>query len=548
MNDDLEPTQSGPTGWELVPDKHASTENTPPRGVPFDQGFSADQDVRRDAQGPSAPEGWTTDEPTPYPWAPASGHRAPWPQPGAADPATPWPQPGAGGPATPWPGGGGHWGSAGMPPGGYWQTPPPPYHAPQPPKRHRLRALAVAMLVLAVLAGILIGRTVWQPTSNNQALPSSNGGSNGVSNGASTPPPQGSQGSNGSSNASGGPSDVSSIAAGVDPGLVDINTTLGYQSEEAAGTGMVLTSNGEVLTNNHVITGATKISVTDIGNGHTYNADVTGYDRTSDVAVLQLQDASGLQTVTTANSSNLSVGQAVVGIGNAQGEGGTPSAVGGSVTALNQSITASDESDGTSEQLSGLIQTNANIQPGDSGGPLVTTSGQVMGMDTAASSTSGGFQIQGGSNQAFSIPINTALSIAKQIESGQASTTVHLGQTGFLGVEVSPDQGSSSGSNGGGFGGLGGLGNGLGGLGNGSGSSTSGAQIEGTVSGSPAAQAGLGQGDVITAIDGHNISSANDLSTQIEQYHPGDTVSVQYTDSSGQSHTVSITLASGPAG
>ena len=225
---------------------------------------------------------------------------------------------------------------------------------------------------------------------------------------------------NGNSGSSGGsgPSDASAIAAKVDPGLVDINTTLGYSQEQAAGTGIVITSNGVILTNNHVINGATKISVTDVGNQKTYTAKVVGYDRSHDIAVLQLQNASGLQTAPL-DTSNASVGEDVVGVGNAGGTGGTPSAAGGTVTALNQSITASDQGDGTSEQLSGLIETNADIQPGDSGGALVNTSGQVLGVDTAASAGYS-FQFNGQSqgNQGFAIPINTALSIARQIEAG----------------------------------------------------------------------------------------------------------------------------------
>ena len=225
---------------------------------------------------------------------------------------------------------------------------------------------------------------------------------------------------NGNSGSSGGsgPSDASAIAAKVDPGLVDINTTLGYAQQQAAGTGIVLSSNGVILTNNHVINGATKISVTDVGNQKTYTAKVVGYDRSHDIAVLQLQNASGLQTAPLA-TSHASVGQDVVGVGNAGGTGGTPSAAGGTVTALNQSITASDQGDGTSEQLTGLIETNADIQPGDSGGALVNTSGQVIGVDTAASAGYS-FQFNGQSqgNQGFAIPINTALSIARQIEAG----------------------------------------------------------------------------------------------------------------------------------
>jgi S1-C subfamily serine protease len=185
----------------------------------------------------------------------------------------------------------------------------------------------------------------------------------------------------------------------------------------------VLTSSGEILTNNHVIDGATSISVTDIGNGKTYTATVVGYDTTKDIAVLQLRDASGLQTASIGNSSNVSVGETVVGIGNAGGTGGTPSAAGGTVTALDQSITASDESSGSSEQLTDLIETNADIQAGDSGGSLVDSSGQVIAMDTAAStgsSDSTGGQSSG--YQSYAIPINEAISIANEIEAGLGSS------------------------------------------------------------------------------------------------------------------------------
>ncbi|MBO0747054.1 MAG: trypsin-like peptidase domain-containing protein, partial [Acidimicrobiaceae bacterium] len=354
----------------------------------------------------------------------------------------------------------------------------------------------------------------------------------------------GSSGSGSVSTSPGSPSDVSSIDKKVAPGLVDINITLGYQSEQAAGTGMVLTSSGEVLTNNHVIDGATSISVTDLANSKTYSAKVLGYDPSADVAVLQLQGASGLQTVSIGDSSKVSVGQAIVGIGNAGGSGGTPSAAGGAITALNQSITASDSGNGSNEQLSGLIGTNAQIEEGDSGGPLVTSSGQVIGVDVAGSSSNNSaFSANSGSTQTigYAIPINTAMSIANQITSGHGSSTIHVGPTGFLGVSVrSP----------GGFGGLGGNGFGSGNFGpsgSGSGGSgTSGAEITDVVNGSAAAQAGLGGGDVITGLDGHSVSSPADLSKLLIPHHPGDKVQVAYTDASGQSHTASLTLASGP--
>jgi S1-C subfamily serine protease len=351
---------------------------------------------------------------------------------------------------------------------------------------------------------------------------------------------------------------VTAIASGVDPGLVDVNTTLGYQNGQAAGTGMVLTSSGEVLTNNHVIDGATTISATDVGNDKTYTASVVGYDRTNDVAVIQLHGASGLQTVSIGDSSKVATGEGVVGIGNAGGTGGTPSTAGGSVTALDQSITASDESDGTSEKLSGLIQTNADIQPGDSGGPLVTTSGQVIGMDTAASENEGfSFQTQSGPNQGYAIPIDEAAALAKKIEAGSSSSTVHIGTTAFLGVEISAantNQGSTTGygpQNGYGGPGTSNSTSGTGGTSSTSnstsGSTTSGVAIAGVASGTPAAQAGLAEGDVITALGGKTVTNADALSSLIGTYHPGDKVQVTWTDQSGQQHTATVTLANGPA-
>jgi S1-C subfamily serine protease len=339
---------------------------------------------------------------------------------------------------------------------------------------------------------------------------------------------------------------TSQIASRVDPGLVDVVSTLGDQQATSAGTGIVLTSNGEVLTNNHVIDGATSIKVTDIGNGRTYTAKVVGYDASHDVAVIQLQNASGLTVASLGNSSTVQTGDNVVALGNAGGKGGTPSVAAGTVTALNQSITASDEGSGNSEQLTGLIETNANIQPGDSGGSLVNSYGQVIGMDTAASS---GTQLQSQSGQAaeqaFAIPINEATSIAQQIEAGTTSATVHLGATAFLGVETQPAS-AGSGSGLGGSGGFGGFGGSQGNQGN-QGSSSTGVTIAGTLSGSPAANAGLTAGDEITSVGGQSVSSAQNIAQVLVKYHPGDSISINWVDQSGQSQTATVTLASGPA-
>ena len=220
-------------------------------------------------------------------------------------------------------------------PYGYYPAPLP---QPTAPKNHRgqVAVIASVVAVLALLLGASIGHATW-PTATTAAstglavgqlgdrrgsqFPFGSGGSGGSSVG----------GSGSSTTGAGAPANVPGIAAKVSPALVDINTNLSYQNEQAAGTGIVLSSNGEVLTNNHVIDGATSISVTDIGNGQTYKANVVGYDRTGDIAVIQLVGASGLQVAKIAPSMP-AVGEGVVGVGNAGGAGGDPSAAGGSVT------------------------------------------------------------------------------------------------------------------------------------------------------------------------------------------------------------------------
>ena len=294
-------------------------------------------------------------------------------------------------------------------------------------------------------------------------------------------------------------------------GVLIIDTNLAYQNAAAAGTGMALTSNGIVLTNNHVIKGATTIKVVDPSTHHTYTATVLGYDVADDIAVLKLQGASNLKTVKLGDSSKARAGEAVTALGNAGGTGRlTPAA--GRIVALRQMITASDE-DGSSEQLTGLIETNAGIQPGDSGGPLMDSStGKVLGMDTAASSN----LVAQRASQAYAIPINKALTIVKQIESG-SSTVAHIGPTAFLGVGVEdPGEG------------------------------VSGALIANLVPGGPADQAGLVDGDVITALDGNTVDAAATLGRVMQHESPGASVEVDYLDQSGTPQTTTVTLATGP--
>jgi S1-C subfamily serine protease len=384
------------------------------------------------------------------------------------------------------------------------------YPVPEPPRRrgrHALGLTATAVLALAVGAGAGVALTNGDSPAGTAATSEST-------------------------------MNPTKIAGKIDPGLVDIAASVAYQDATDYGTGIVLTANGEILTNNHVINGAKSIRVTDIGNGKTYKATVVGYDESKDVAVLQLTGASGLTTAPIGDSSTVKVGQSIVGIGNAGGAGGTPSVAAGTVTALNQSIPATDESTGTTEHLTGMIETNADIQPGDSGGPLVNAGGQVIGMDTAASS---GYQFgspEGGDNpyggtgngssansgqesetQGFSIPIDTALSIARDIEAGQASSTVHIGETAFLGIAVAPSEYQTS----------------------------TGVTIEGAEPGTPAYSAGLSEGDVITSVAGHQVSSDADIQQVLEGYHPGDKISIAWINASGASQSATVTLANGPA-
>jgi S1-C subfamily serine protease len=440
---------------------------------------------------PDATPGPPVHPPVPGSVPPAPGHHDVWavPSPGEGlggsggsdfppGPPGPW---ASSGQARPWDGSG-HWTP------GQWGGPPiwlPPI---QPVRNRPLHVIAIAALVAIVaLLGVAVGRKTIQNQLGSGSplitLPSS------------------------------GASETGTVALKVDPGVVDITTRLGFSGGEAAGTGMVLNSSGDVLTNNHVIDGATSITVTDVGNGETYTGEIVGTDKTQDIAVLKLSGATGLRTVTIGNSSSLAVGDPVTAVGNAGGVGGTPSAANGHVTDLDQAITASDQSDNTTEQLTGLIQTDASLRPGDSGGPLVNSGGAVMGIDTAASS---GFQFQAGT-EGFAIPINQAMSIARQILAGQGSDTVHIGAAALIGVLVDNTP------------------------------LNAGAHVVTVETGTPADNAGLVPGDVINSLAGQSVTSANSLTNLMERHHPGQTVKLGWIDTSGQQQSTTVQLAPGPA-
>lgn len=393
----------------------------------------------------------------------------------------------------------------GMPP---WASPYPQWYPPQPPRRHHRGAIAAAAIG-GTAAAVALGLGISAAIGGGSGVVSGQGSVSNPTNPANPADPnQAARTSTGSA------SDAQQV------GVVDINTVLKYQSAAAAGTGMILTSNGEVLTNNHVVEGATSIKVTVVSTGATYTAKLVGTDPTDDVAVLQLQNASGLATAKIGNSSGVKAGDAVTAVGNAEGQGGTPAAAKGSVVATGQTLTASDQNGANAETLTDMIEINADVVSGDSGGPLYAADGSIIGMDTAAS-TSGGYGPYGrgggdGTDTiAYAIPINKALSIAGQIESGKETSKIHIGNPAFLGVSLQD--------------------------------SVSGPVVAAVGTGTPAEQAGLQPGDVITSVDGKAISAASSLSSVIGAHEPGDHVRIAWTDTSGQSHTATVTLATGPA-
>jgi S1-C subfamily serine protease len=318
---------------------------------------------------------------------------------------------------------------------------------------------------------------------------------------------------------------VSGVTGKVQPGLVNITTTLFGGAGQGAGTGMVISSSGEVLTNNHVIENADTINVEIGGDGSSHPAKVIGYDVADDVALIKIQDVSGLDTIPVGNPADVVVDDPIVVLGNALGRGGDPTAASGTVTALNRQITATDADGSNAETLTNLIQVQADVQPGDSGGALVDSNGEVIGMTTAASSS--GFRFQESSDGVgFAIRIDKALSVVKQIRNGEEVDGVHVGSRGLLGVSLQKDTVTP-------------------GRGGASTTSGNGAQVIDVQNG-PAEDAGIQAGDVIVSLGGTTITSSSELSTAMDKYHAGDKVEVGWTDSSGSTQHATLKLIEGP--
>ena len=425
-----------------------------------------------------------------------------------------------------------------------------PYGSSTPPAPPRPRAsrTLIYLAVAVIAASIGAAATVAMNHGSGSATPTAGGGAaqHGI-------PAQHNNAQGSGANAG---LNQKSVEHKVKPGLVDIVSTLSYNNETAEGTGMILSSDGLVLTNNHVINQSTSITATLADGGQTYPAKVVGYDAAADVALLQLDGASNLRTISFGNSSQLSVGTPVLALGNAEGRGGA-TAAGGIINALNRSINASDEGSGGTENLHGMLQTSAQIEQGDSGGALANNAGQVVGMITAANTSSN----QPGGTVGFAIPINSARSIALQIANGSASSTVYIGTPGFLGI-ILPQSSSTDPrqqardeqvylSQ-----------NSQGDLGGSSGKciqndaqlgvpatvapSGAGVLIVGVFCGTAVNTAGLVPGDVITSVNGARVKTANGLRAATAKYHPGHAIRVGWTDLSGGKHFASVTLGSGP--
>jgi S1-C subfamily serine protease len=409
-----------------------------------------------------------------------------------------------------------------------WPAPYPhqPTVAIPPARRSPAVWLAALVVIVAFMAGSLafVGIKAVQPTTTAappvRTVPASPNGpsSGGQSGGSSTDPSTGSSGGSSGSPSASDPSSWTDVAAAINPGVVNIESRL--PQGIGAGTGIVLTEDGRVLTNNHVVEDASEIQVTIASTGDFYSATVVGTDAAHDVAVLQMEDASGLATIPLGDSDGVQVSDPVAAIGNAGGRGGTPQIVTGKVVALHTSVTASDQDGSNTETLTDMIQVDAKVVPGDSGGPLADEHGKVIGINTAASASSSGTG-RGRTRtivpEGYAIPINRALSIAEQlVKSGSGSTTpkpsTPSSNRGYLGVEVSQ------------------------------GNVTDGATVSGVKAGSGAQRAGVRAGDTIIEVDGNEITSPSDLTAALSGKTVGTQVDVIWQTASGDQQSATITL------
>ncbi|MBI3225102.1 MAG: serine protease [Mycolicibacterium cosmeticum] len=308
------------------------------------------------------------------------------------------------------------------------------------------------------------------------------------------------------------PEDLSGAIAAVEPSVVRIDTTNDYQHVMGTGTGIVLDANGQVMTNYHVIQGADTINTS--VNGRPFAADIVGFDRRRDIAVIQLRGAGGLPATPLGDSAQLAIGDPVVALGNARGSGSPLTRETGTISAFGRTISAEDELTGSANQMTGLFEIAAPVRAGDSGGPVVNGAGQVVGITTAASVN---FRM-GPGGEGFAIPINDALAIANQIRAAAPSDTVHIGPPTLLGVGVSTAEQHEA---------------------------FPGVLVHEVLRGGPAERAGLANGDVLLTLDGIQLDSATTLTSVLDRHYPGDVIGLTWIDRAGQQQVGKATLTAG---
>lgn len=308
------------------------------------------------------------------------------------------------------------------------------------------------------------------------------------------------------------PAALAVAADQVEPSVVRLDTVVDYQHVMGTGTGFVIDGAGQVLTNHHVVQGADVITA--VVGGRSFDADILGYDRGRDIAVLQLRGAGGLPVAALGDSTRIAIGDPVIAIGNARGSNSPLTREPGTITALGRTISAEDELTGAKTQMSGLFEIAAPVRSGDSGGPVINAAGQVIGVTTAATIN---FQT-GPGGEGFAIPINEAMAIAGQIRSRTPSDTVHIGPPTLLGVGVSSAEQHAA---------------------------FPGVLVHEVLRGGPAELAGLANGDVILTIDGTPIESAAGLTQVLDRHYPGDVIELTWVDRAGQHRTGKTTLGAG---
>ena len=410
--------------------------------------------------------------------------------------------------------------------GPIWETEPqgqPAYAAPPPPRRRRGAGLAAAVLATSVLAGGAAGvggAAAWQEwgPESTSATTTSSGTASASPVLDAAPAPAATDGS------------VQAAAEAVLPSVVKINVS--GSGGSGSGSGVVLTGDGQILTNHHVVEVAEDggtITV-DFADGSHARAEILGLDPLTDTALIQAQDVSGLTPASIGSSSALAVGQDVVAIGSPFGLDATVTS--GIVSALDRPVDVGTDSEGNATVYP-AVQTDAAINPGNSGGPLVDLAGRVVGINssirTTGSSSPFGQTSEGGSiGLGFAIPIDEIMPIVEQMAAGEAPTHARLGiSVSDVGVDV-----------------------GSGGSGSGPGSSSTegalvvdGAQVRTVGAGSTAGEAGLQEGDIITGIDDRAITSADSLVATIRSYRPGDEVTVTF-ERDGEEQTTTLVLDS----